>query len=173
MKSDRTILLACHIKSLTMRSKKLYLIVMLLCCWGGISFAQTLAFPTAEGCGKYTTGGRGGKVYTVTNLNDSAEDGTGSYYLAENIMIGSESVTEDNWLGAGDTYGAGTGIIDTQESVGGWPVLKAGQAHKDSDGDGIPDYWENLHGSDYQDVADYNLSREYTNLEVYINSLVH
>lgn len=74
----------------------------------------------------------------------------------------------------GGTYGAGLGIIDTQATVGGWPVLQSGTAPADSDRDGMPDEWELKHGLNPNDPADRNGDFNgdgYTNLEKYLNEL--
>lgn len=77
----------------------------------------------------------------------------------------------------GGETGEGLGIIDSQETVGGWPVLteETRPAGWDTDQDGMPDTWENansLNPGNAADRNDYDLDANYTNLEVYINSLV-
>jgi len=67
------------------------------------------------------------------------------------------------------------GIIDSQKDVGGWPELKSATVSPDSDGDGIPDSWEvrnKLNPADSKDGSAFTLSKEFSNVEVYLNSLV-
>lgn len=70
--------------------------------------------------------------------------------------------------------GSTNGIIDTQNDVGGWPILASEEPPKDTSGDGIPDSWKTsvkLKISD-NNPNGHELSTGYENIEVYINSLV-
>ena len=68
------------------------------------------------------------------------------------------------------------GLIDTQSDVGGWEDYTYSEADVpvDTDRDGMPDDWETAHDLNPSDATDRNLTNDegYTNLEVYLNSLV-
>ncbi|WP_300727833.1 pectate lyase [uncultured Bacteroides sp.] len=74
------------------------------------------------------------------------------------------------------SHGSSLGMIDQPSDVGGWPEYRMDEIPVDTDADGMPDTWEASNGlnpNDATDSAKYNLSGEYTNLEVYMNSLVN
>ena len=107
---------------------------MLLVIYGSIS-AQQLAFPEAQGWGRFAEGGRKGTVYHVTNLNDS---GSGSlrdavsqpnrivvFDVSGVIRISSRIVFKNNLYVAGQTapgegitvYGDGVSFSGADNSI--------------------------------------------------------
>ena len=66
-------------------------------------------------------------------------------------------------------------LLDSQDQVGGWPILHSAENPKDTDLDGMPDNWEMTQGLDPLNLRDGNGlvdGTHYTNLERYLNSLV-
>ena len=98
-----------------------------------------------------------------------------------------EQMVNDTRKGIATSTGSGNtgGIINSQNDnkpAGAaadwspWPdlVTDTSISVADTDGDGIPDYWEDANGLDKNNAADGNLTdaEGYTNLERYMNSLV-
>jgi hypothetical protein len=60
-------------------------------------------------------------------------------------------------------------------TINAWPNLKSLQPKSDNDKDGIPDDWEKINGlnlDDPNDASKYTLNSYYTNIEIYINSIL-
>ena len=92
-----------------------------------------------------------------------------------------DEVRNGTWSGKQGSGGSTNGIIDSQEDVGGWPSYKATSAQtaavKDTDGDGMPDAFEDEAGLDRNNAADgkavtLDKNNRYTNLEMYLHYLV-
>jgi hypothetical protein len=63
--------------------------------------------------------------------------------------------------------------LDHQDDFGGYPPVDQGKAYSDIDHDGMPDAWENTKGlnTNLDDSAEHDLSPNYTNIEIFINSI--
>ncbi len=121
-------------------------------------------------------------VFVTSFVTDSAKDAfkkvlkvAGASLVRDEVDTRIITETESGKEKYGISFDGGkNGIIDSQTDVGGWPVLQSKTAPVDSDNDGMPDEWEKKNGID-PIVANNNkkdLDSEFTNIEVYINSLV-
>ena len=129
---------------------KTKLLIGLMLLGGLTATAQQLAFPGAQGWGRFATGGRTGSVYHVTNLNDS---GTGSlrdavsqanrivvFDVAGVINISSRIVFAKNLYVAGQTapgegitvYGDGVSFSGAENIIVRYMRFRMG--HKGSSG---------------------------------------
>ncbi|MBE1445748.1 dockerin [Paenibacillus sp. OAS669] len=89
---------------------------------------NVIAFPGAEGGGKFATGGRGGDVVYVTNLNDSGpgsfRDAVGTpnrivlFKVGGTIELQSDVVVKSNVTVAGQTAPGGAGITLKNYKIG-------------------------------------------------------
>ncbi len=112
---------------------------------------------------------------SVTSTSSGAGANAQGYDYLDSRYL--KEVTTGTYTYTGSKDGL-NGIIDSQNDVGGYPTssnFKGGTAKADSDGDGMPDEWETLHGLNPNDASDgavVSLSADdYTNLELYLNEL--
>jgi hypothetical protein len=64
---------------------------------------------------------------------------------------------------------------DYNKTVNAWPTLNSIAPQGDADQDGMPDNWEKSHklnSADKNDAALFTLNKHFTNVEVYLNSIV-
>lgn len=162
---------------------------------GAANDASTIYWHNGSSYGNYNMtltsalaleGPAGGSVYTTTH---SAEDAFARIcdYAGASLErdIVDQRASSDAKSGTA-TYadggnGSKNGIIDTQAAVGGWPAYEADAEElarvKDTDGDGMPDWFEEKFSLDPSKSADTNAKtldpyRRYTNLEMYLHYLV-
>ncbi len=115
------------------------------------------------------------KAETAVKAYESVLAGVGASYSRDTLdqrIINDVKNRTGKFIDVQGGFAHGT---DYELTVNAWPALKSKPAALDEDKDGIPDAWENKHGlnpADASDAAMNKLDTHYTNIEVYINSLL-
>ena len=129
-------------------------------------------------------------IYFITTTTHSAADAYEKVLQFAGASLHRDSFDEmmvsDTRQGTASHTGSGNaaGFINSQDdnkpagassTWSAWPELNSETALADSDNDGMPDEWETAHGLDPKKAADgkdIDPETGYTNVEVYLNSLV-
>ncbi len=98
----------------------------------------------------------------------------------DELMVSDARNRKATYTGTGNPSGMINNQDDNKPSGAGsdwsaWPTLNSSDAPVDTDGDGMPDAWEDAHGLDKNDKTDGAKTVAgswYTNVEVYLNSIV-
>jgi len=125
-------------------------------------------------------------IYTTTHTAQTAYERVLEYAGASLHRDSfDEMMVSDTRQGKASHTGKGlsSGFINTQDdnkpagaasTWSAWPTLESAEAPVDTDGDGMPDDWETAHGLNPKDKKDGPQLNDdgYSNVEVYLNSLV-
>ncbi|MBI9057491.1 MAG: pectate lyase [Labilibaculum sp.] len=110
------------------------------------------------------------KMENARNAYDAVLEHAGASKLRDKI---DKRIIED--VRQGKITANSTGIINSQNDVGGWGISKNVSTSVDSDKDGMCDEWELKNGLNPKsnlDASIYSLCTKYTNIEFFLNSLV-
>lgn len=93
--------------------------------------------------------------------------------IAHETRTGTATYGDTSYQAPG--MGVPSGIIDSQETVGGWPALNSATCPNDTDNDGMPDWWEKQQSGNPGDSTGIHPnttdSEGYTMLEHYLNNI--
>lgn len=109
------------------------------------------------------------KIENARNAYNAVLEHAGASKLRDKI---DRRIIED--VRQGKTTANSTGIINSQNDVGGWEISKNISSSIDSDRDGMPDEWElknGLNPDSNLDASIYSFCTKYTNIEIFLNSL--
>ncbi|QJB35468.1 T9SS type A sorting domain-containing protein [Chitinophaga oryzae] len=90
--------------------------------------------------------------------------------IVRETRTGTATFGDSSYQSAG--MGIPSGIIDSQNTVGGWPTLQSSTYPDDTDNDGLPNWWEKMKGGDSTGIAANSLDSDgFTMLEKYLNAI--